>query len=109
MRSLACPRMKSAPLVASLISALLFASLHALPEVDPQSAPKAFAAGLGMLPRIAGLLLCAAISIIFIVRQIRRTGAWRTFQHPITWVSLILLLPAAYTLAFMLLFLVAHL
>lgn len=64
---------------------------------------------MSMLPLILGSLLCAAIAVMFGLRQVRRTGARRTFQHPATWVTLILLLPAAYTFAFMLLFLVTRL
>lgn len=99
--------MKTTILIASLLSALLFASLHTLPDVEPHSSPKAFASGMVALPRILGLLLCAAIAAVLGFLHIRRHGVRRTFRHPTLWASLLLLLPAAYTFVFAVRFILA--
>jgi len=94
--------MKAGLLIASLISAAIFASIFAVPAADPESAPKAFAHGVGyVLPRVFGTLIFAAATSVLVLIQIRRFGARQTFTQPVTLISLLLLLPAAYTLVFM--------
>jgi hypothetical protein len=93
--------MKSALLIASLVSAIIFGTIFLKPAAPAGHAPKAWAHGTGyVLPRIIGTLSFAGIAIILLGVTAKKNGARMTFRHPAVLTSLVLLLPAVYTLLF---------
>ena len=100
--------MKTAILITSLLSAVIFATIFLQPAADSHDAPKAWAHGVTyVLPRVIGTLLFGIASLVLTAIQMRRTGTRQTLRNPTVLLSILLLLPAAYTLAFIIRMIIA--
>jgi hypothetical protein len=91
--------MKTAFLTASFLSALCFVSAMLVPDVDPHSGPKQWAAGVQIFVGCLGQLFFAAIAVALGLIKFSTYGAIsRSLRKPSTWFGLLMLLPVAYTL-----------
>ena len=79
--------------MAGVFSVLSLLLIFSQPGADPGDSPKAFAHGVGfVLPCIFVAGLFAAIGTFVLIRMILRFS-WNSLKHPISIVSVLLLLP----------------
>lgn len=94
--------MKTAIVMLCLSSAIMFATIFALPAADPGSAPKAWAHGVGyVFPRLCGTLVFAFVAVVLWGIEVKKLGVRQAFKHPAIRVAFVLLLPAVYTFVFL--------